>query len=163
MSEKDKFISIPVKPHLKKFILKRYGQVEPLQVAENSVIGKHIMSMLIDKRDFENSNDEYSDIIQLQLSQAMYKRSPRIKNLIRINYYLENDFKEALFIWVHAKIDSGINPYNATREFVEFYNFSPTEYTHDAAQRAWLRHKNGEYERRKKQGGQRHKIGLVVS
>ncbi len=143
-------ITLPTKPHLKKFILKVYGP-EPIKVREDSNMGRHIMSILIDKREAgDNHNDQYTERLKISLSQDMSKRSPRIKKLLRLNFFIDNDFKESLYIWVFGQINAGINPYNATRNFCEHFNFDETEYTHDAAQRAWLRYINKEYAKKKK-------------
>jgi hypothetical protein len=145
-------IKIPVKPHIKKFILKSFRSAEPLRIEEDSLLGKHCMSLLIDRRQGKapNYNDLQTATLQLDLSAELSKRTPSVKKLERLNLYFEKLFKHSLYTWVHACAACQVNPYNATRTFVEYFDFDENQYTHDAAQRAWLRYKNNEYTRARK-------------
>lgn len=147
---------IPIKPQFKKWLIKRH-KAEPIKVHEDSTIGQRIMSILLDKREkvngiskINNIKDQLTETITVELSDVMMKRSPRIGKLTQLNTFFEKDFKDDLYLWVQCAVTYGINEYTATRNFCEHFDFQEGEYTHDAAQRAWLRYKNDESTRDKK-------------
>jgi hypothetical protein len=143
---------IPIKPHLKKWVLKTLRQAEPVRVDEDSMLGlgKMLMSVLVDKRDPGSLNELYTETLEIVMSREMEKRSPRTKYLAQVNHYLEKSFKTSLFTWVHAQLQNGSNAFTATKTFLAHYEIDEGEYTHDAAHRAWLRYKNNEFTRHRR-------------
>lgn len=138
---------VPTLPHLKKFILKMFKCHEPVKIEEDSIIGKSMMSLLIDKRQVKRSNERYTDSITIVLSKEMSKRSPRIYNLVKVNTEFDQLFKHFLFQWIIAQDSVGIPAYESTEMFLKTYGIKETEYSKEAAYRAWLRYKNNEYQK----------------
>lgn len=161
-------ISVPIKPHLKKFYLKTYELTEPVKLEEDTILGSYVMSVLQDKRGPANpnfSNKGYiseliTDTLKLSLSDALVKRSPRISKLIRINIFLQHIFKLAVIVYIKASIKSGVNAYTACKMFLETYNFDESDYTLDGIQKIWTRHCAKDL---KKKGQVRTKKGSAVS
>ncbi len=145
---------VPIKPHLKKILLKQFypnhRSDEFIKVEEDSLLGRHIMSILIDKRTIKKATGllryDFQDELKLELSQTMAKRSPRIDKLTMLNHELDEIFQTALFVWIKAQKHSGISAKRACESFIAFYELE-NDYTFDAAHRAWNRYINNEYER----------------
>ena len=141
---------VPILPHLKKFIIAQLynGQEEPIKVVEDSLLGRHIMSILIDKRNVTGSgavgfmDKEYTSTLRLQLSSQMMKRSPRINKLARLNLELGEIFRQSLFVWVTCAKSYGIAAFPAVQHFLEEYGIEESEYSKDAAYKAWQRYQN---------------------
>ncbi len=142
-------ISVPIKPHLKKFYLKCYDLTEPVKLEEDTILGSYVMSVLQDKRGLANNvNSQFkgyvsellTDTIKLQLSKVMMERSPRVIKLVRINIFLQHIFKHSVIVFVKASIKSGYNAYNACKMFLEAYDFDEGEYTLDGIHQIWKRH-----------------------
>lgn len=144
MLKEHRTFKIPIKPHLKKFIMKAFDYVEPIKVEEDTFLGKNIMSLIIDKRSVSVPWEGYSEEVVLELSKQMAERSPKVRRLARINILLDRVFKQSLFLWVKAQHEAGIVPFQATKNFLAHFGIEEKEYSHDAAYRAWLRWKNGE-------------------
>lgn len=145
-------ISIPTRPYIKKFILKTLRQSEPIHLQEDITagIGRMAMGMLMDKRAHVTTNEAYTATLALSLPAEMRKRKPQVRYLVNLNKYFENLFHHSLITWVHAQGESGIAPYPACSNFLEYYNIKEEEYRHASAYRAWLREKNNEYTRARK-------------
>ncbi len=93
------------------------------------------------KHKFDNVLDEYTERIQLSLTDDMRKRSPSLRRLVHINVDLERVFKEHLYIWVEGQRNAGIPEYEACKNFLDHYRIQDNEYSYDAAERAWRRYK----------------------
>jgi len=134
-------INIPTRTHLKKFLLKMYDTAEPFKLDERTSLGKNLMSSLVDKLEYVNVNELYTDKLQVALSSRMAKRGPRIKRLVYINSLLEEMFKEHMITWIFCKSTEGINPSQSTKDFLAFYQIDESEYTYAAAYKLWQKHK----------------------
>lgn len=112
--------TIPVFPHVKKFILKKYRLTNPIKTEETTSFGKSIT---------------------LVLTKEQSEFGPRQNKLIRINQAMDDAFKEHLLTWVGAQQEAGIPAYAACKMFLQFYDIDEKEYTLDAAYRLWQRSK----------------------
>jgi hypothetical protein len=139
---------VPIKPHLKKFFLKSHSLTEPIKVDEDTLLGKQVLSILQDKRSLngremniitEFDSDQLDDNLKLELSTTLTDRAPRIGKLIRINIYLQLVFKSGVILWIQAQTKAGINPYNACKAFLEYYDIDESEYSLDGVHQIWKR------------------------
>lgn len=148
-----KTFKLPVLPYVKKYVEKQFfnGQAAPYKIEEDTLIGKNFMSVIIDKRhrDIMDKHHDLTAEIHITLSDAMAKRSPRLSNLMCVNYFLVEDFKDALTTWINAAGHYHIRPFVACKGFLEYYGIDENEYSLDAAYRLWQREKNGEYKKKK--------------
>lgn len=156
---------IPVLPYLKKYIVKQFfsGAKGPYKIEEDTLLGKQVMSLLIDARkiDFIDKHLEMSETLEVVLSDSMAKRSPRINKLICFNFFADKIFKTSLITWIRSAEHFGIRPFPASKGFLEHFEIEESEYSHDAAYRHWTRSMNSEYQ--KVLGRQRTKIRAAVS
>lgn len=139
--------TIPVFPHVKKFILKSTRASGIIKVEEYTVLGKLVTLALRDNSVGAKNNDAYRDRITANITLMLSKRQadlgPRISKLIRINVDVDRVFKDHLLTSIYSLADAGIPPYKACRMFLERYNIDEGEYSADAAYRFYQRSKSG--------------------
>jgi len=156
---------VPVLPYVKKYLTKKFfaGNHGPHKIEEDTLIGKQFMSVIIDarKKDVIDRHIEFSETLDVVLSQDMLLRSPNISKLITINYFLDKVFKEELIAWILSAQHYGIRPFPASRDFLEYYGIEEREYSHDAAYKIWTRWKNRDYDKKRSQ--RRTKIKSTTS
>lgn len=150
-----KHFRVPVLPYLKKYLEKHVfcGQTAPYKLEEDTLIGKQFMSLIIDARKKDMMGDkkiEMTAVIEVELSKMMAERSPSIRKLIPISFYLDKLFKDHLIVWIKSAEHYGIRPSPASKDFLAHFGIQESEYTYDAAYRHWLRYKNNEYNRLKR-------------
>lgn len=139
--------TIPVFPHVKKFILKNTRASGSIKVEEYTVLGKLITLALRDSSVGAENNDIYRDRITASITVVLSKRQaelgPRLSKLMRINVDIDRVFKDHLLTSIYSLADAGIPPYKACRMFLERYNIDESEYSADAAYRFYQRSKSG--------------------
>jgi hypothetical protein len=134
-------VKIPIKPHLKKYVLFTMDCQEPIATDEKGMIGRCIINVLKEKREhrFDNVLEKYTDRIEVQLNADMRSRSPKLHRLLYINIELERLFREAIIIWVHAQKDAGMPANEACKNFLAKLKIEEREYSFDAAYKLWQR------------------------
>lgn len=138
--------TIPVFPHVKKFILKKYRLKNPIKTEETTTFGKAITLALKDNRlrlKYQDSQyrDRLTESLTLVLTKEQSEFGPRPNKLIRINQAMDDAFKEHLLTWVGAQQEAGVPAHAACKMFLQFYDIDENEYTLDAAYRLWQRSK----------------------
>lgn len=132
---KRKSFTVPVFPHIKKFILKKYS--EPVKTEEYTSLGKMVSLALRDNRMTAEHNgqqrDRMKDRISIILTKEQAELSPRIGKLIRINHHIDQLFKDHLALWVDALRLDGIAAHSACKLFLKYYDIEESEYSLDAA------------------------------
>lgn len=140
--------TVPVYPHVKKFILKQYNLSEPVRTEEYKSLGKLVTLSLLDRRPHAEFNDQYRDRLKANLviclTKEQSKLSPRLSKLMRINIHIDVLFKEHLLVWINSLGQDGIAPYTACRIFLEYYGIDENEYSLDAAYKYFQRTKSKE-------------------
>lgn len=136
-------VKIPIKPHLKKFILFLMDEPkEPLEITEKQLLGRSIIKVLQETRShrFDNVLDDYTARIQVILTDAMRKRSPKLHRLVYINTEIENSFREALIVWIKAQTKTGEPANESCKNFLSELKIDEREYSFDAAYKVWQRY-----------------------
>lgn len=135
--------TVPIFPHVRKFILKNYKVTDPIKVEDYNVLGKMVTLALRDNRKRVDYNDQYRDrltaSITIVLSKDQADLGPRIGKLIRINIHMDLIFKEHLLCWINALKGDGIPVNTACKMFLEYYNIEEKEYSLDAAYKYYQR------------------------
>ena len=138
--------TIPVFPHVKKFISKNYRLTHPFKTEENNTFGKSITLVLKDNRlrlKYNDSQyrDRLTESITLVLTKEQSEFGPRQNKLIRINQSMDDAFKEHMLTWIAGQQAAGISAHHACKLFLGFYDLDENEYSLDAAYRHWQRSK----------------------
>lgn len=141
---------MPLLPYLKKFAEKRFfaGYRAPYKLDEDTLIGKQFMCLIVDARTVDMRGDkkiEMSESLHVYLSEAMAERSPSLRKLVPINYYLDKFLKSELIAWIECAEYCGVRPFVSTKLFLQHYGIDESEYTHDAAYKVWQRYKRQGY------------------
>lgn len=143
--------NVPLLPYLKKYVEKQFfaGLTAPYKIEEDTLLGKQFMSLLMDCRTKDLRGDkkiEMSATLPVLLSEELAKRSATLPKLIPINYYLDKLFKAALIAWIQCSEELGVRPFNSSKSFLAYYKIEEAEYSHDAAYKVYLRHKQQGYQ-----------------
>ena len=137
--------SVPVFPHVKKFILKNYCNPEPVKVEEYTTIGKMVTLALRDNRKHAEFNDQYRDrltaTISIHLTTEQSKMGPRLGKLMRLNIHIDGIFKEHMLTWISALKTDGIPAYTACKMFLDYYQLDENEYGLNTAYKYYQRAK----------------------
>lgn len=134
-------VDIPIKPHLKKFVIFTMEVSEPVVVKEKDLLGSAIMKALLETRQhkFDRLLDSYTSRIKVVLTHDMRERSPRLHRLLYMNTELENDFQTGLLLWVRAQRKMGYPANEACKNFLATLKIEEKEYSYDAAYKVWQR------------------------
>lgn len=138
--------TIPVFPHVKKFILQKYNLSNPIKTEEYNTFGKSITLALKDNRlrvDYNDSQyrDRLTESITIILTKEQSEFAPKLQKLIRINDAMNDAFKEHLLTWIEGQRAAGISAHHACKMFLDFYAIDEKEYSLDAAYKMWQRSK----------------------
>lgn len=138
---------VPILPYLKKYATRQFfaGLAPPYKLEENTLIGKQVMSLILDNRTTHLRGDnkiEMSQRLEIELSKMMAERSPSINKLIPINFFLHQLFKNELITWIKSADEYGVKPFVSSKDFLVHYRIDESEYSHDAAYKMWTRHKS---------------------
>jgi len=135
--------TVPIFPHLKKFILKNYKVSEPVKTEDYTTLGKMVSLALRDNRMLSDNNDQLRDRLKstltIMLSKQQADLGPRLGKLIRINTNMDLIFKEHLLCWIDALKKDGIPVNTACKMFLEHYDIDEKEYSLDAAYKLYQR------------------------
>lgn len=139
--------TIPVFPHVKKFIEKKYQATGVIKTEEYTTLGKMVTLALRDGRRWTEYNTierkHLSDTITLHLTTEQLKLGPRTTKLLRINLDMDREFKSHLISWINAGSFVGIKPFNSCKNFLAYHRIDEKEYSLDAAYKYWQRLKKG--------------------
>jgi hypothetical protein len=135
--------TIPVFPHVKKFILKTYNLTPPIKTEEYHTFGKLVTKALLDNRSSAEYNDLYrnklTDTLVIMLTKEQSEFSPRINRLLRLNIDMDRVFKDHLIAHILTLRPLGIPAHTACKMFLEKFGIDENEYSLDAAYKCWQR------------------------
>ncbi|HMG93213.1 MAG TPA: hypothetical protein VK589_24320 [Chryseolinea sp.] len=134
-------VDIPIKPHLKKFVIFTMEAFEPVVLKEKDLLGSAIMKALQETRQhkFDRRLDQFTSRIKVVLTHDMRERSPRLHRLIYMNTELEREFQVGLLLWVRAQRKMGSPANEACKNFLATLKIDENEYSYDAAYKLWQR------------------------
>jgi hypothetical protein len=149
MSEARKEYTIPTFSYLIKFVSKQYGQRSPIQVDENTAMGKFITLSLLDRRPWKEyasfntpeRSDKLSASLKIILTKEQSEMAVRKSKLLRINTDLDRLFKEHMITFIEALRTNGIPASHACKQFLRYFHIEETEYSFDAAYKHYKRQK----------------------
>lgn len=131
-----KEILVPIRPHIKKFVVRELGG-EPLLAKQNNLAGRQLLNMLYKKSVVEADPQrvEGMEQIQLQLSADLYVHKNRIYQQAHAGKLYEDFFKIAFLFFVN-----GIAPFVGGRRtaiyaFCDSYGIEEEEFKYDTAER----------------------------
>lgn len=144
-----KLVTIPIYPHLKKFIFKFY-EIPPdspfidlerhtgLYVAMNSCIRSKQKKR--SARDEYTGTERYTEPVTFLLTSKLSRLTLTHAIVIRFSNEFDKLFKESFYQWVIAQDNSGLNNSEAIRSFKAHYNIIEGEYSFENFRRLWRRY-----------------------
>jgi hypothetical protein len=147
MSELRREYTIPVFPHVRKFIAHRYGLRSPIKVSETIPLGNLITLSLLDKRPRILSSEVFSpeisskvrDQITFILTAEQIHMGPQIKKLISINITVDQLFKENMITYILAQKSLGMLAKTSCKYFLAEMGINESEYSIDTAYKYYRR------------------------
>ena len=142
-------ITISIKPHLKRFILKYYNTEEPLKIDSTEYLGDAFTSLglaLNRSKRLGYTNKEYSETLDVQLNFELKNTILGERDYFEINNRLEKIFKSTMYQWALAYTHARSFAAKGIRDFLKYYRVD-TLVSQDSAYRAWMRYHHREYER----------------
>lgn len=132
---------VPVFPHVKCFIKKKYKIAASLvDVEEATTLGRLITLSLVKKeKDEVKYSSRLTETVTIRLSSHQARYAPRIHKLISINNYVDQLFKDHLLEWIEGQRLQGTPPFAACRSFLQHYKLDEKDYSLDNAYKFWQR------------------------
>jgi hypothetical protein len=134
--------TVPIFPHLKKFIAKTYG-AGVIRTEESTVLGRLVTAALRDNlgRRFSARDWPYepTETITILLTKDQAHLSPKQSKLLRINVDVSRMFRDSLIAWIIAQQEAGMMAYPACRAFLDLYGIEDEEYSIKTAYKQWQR------------------------
>lgn len=144
--------SIPLLPYLDKFVRKHFfeRQDPPFKIEDDSLLDQQIMALILDKRKiyFSGSKGRMTTL-PVSLSDKVPQKLITKEKLLLLNNYLALHFKQTLITWIESAEYCGVRPITSSKDYLNYYGITETEYTHGAAYKVWLRFKKRGHEIKK--------------
>jgi hypothetical protein len=145
-------LKVPVKPHIRKFLLKKYDTVEPIKISSQEYLGDVFTSagLSLNRRNkrYSITAEDYDSHILLDLNFELSQFSLSNQVLKEINVRLEMIFKNTMYDWTLATVMNGGFASKGLKNFLAYYRVQ-NDYSFETAHRAWSRFINNEYDRKK--------------
>lgn len=142
-------ISIPVKPHIKQFVIKLYGP-EPVHATARNRFGK-LMFLSAEyyhqrsKRVQATPLQDGFTILQVELPKELkHAKFPDYK-LYLLADVLERDFREAYMYHASGCLNPQPSEWLAAEQFLELYNIDPELMDQDTLRQIWRRNEERIY------------------
>ena len=135
-------ISIPVKKHIRKFLIKRYGQTH--KVSKTSFLGVMILELINGTFQKPEKFIKITASYTLQIPELYYNTKGfniDQKKALFISNCLEKLFTESFHEFVDTQIESGrLNAYDSVKTFKEIYNISESDFKLESLYKSYQRH-----------------------
>jgi len=140
-------ITIPVKPHLKKFLLKRYNGHPCLSMTDEfSAVLIQIIEGKRFLKPYEYENRKYTDSITFSIP-AWYSSLNMItlkpSHLILFNQFVDGAFRERIFDSVMIELANSPREYNVIKpvikRFMVYYDINEDELAYDSLMKYFYR------------------------
>jgi len=140
--------AIPVYPHVRKFIQKKFKCKDTLHTSEHTTLGMLVTVALKDNPrkglgQIHNMNvrPETAEKLTHSLSLVITKRQAdhavRLSKLARLNNFFDRMFKEHMVTFIEAQVAQGFPAYTACANFLAHYGIEDHEYSLATAYRTY--------------------------
>ena len=136
--------SIPTKPHVKQYLLQEFGLAQPLNIHQNTFMGR-LVSMVVEKKPpfrqlaKKTAIDPQGLLISLPTALKHYMLSEETaKELAEV---LDKSFKQALILFVKGQVAVTGNERGAIRCFYRLYDINPSDYDIEEARKVYRDYK----------------------
>lgn len=140
-------ISIPVEPHVKRFLAKRYGPVHT--ATKVTFIGMEVLQALTSEYERPYLPPEkkiiYSDEYKVLIPERYFNANGHtvsMNNLLHLGNSMGRLFTETMFDNLDMQINEGTHGLEALRRFLKFYNIAEDDVKFESLYKAYQRHCN---------------------
>jgi hypothetical protein len=146
--------SIPVRAHVRQFLLKKYGVMQPHPVHQNTFIGR-VVQMKIEKQPFrqlQRREQPEGAVYQLTLPTALKHYTITSEGAKQIGKMLDKLFLEQMIMFVLGQVAATQNERAALRCFCKLYDIDPSDADLEVLRKCYRDYKdsvlreNGHYE-----------------
>lgn len=120
---------IPVRPHVRQFLLHEFGVQQPWPIHQNTFMGR-VVRMKIEKypfRQLRRAEQPQGPVVQLTLPTALKHYTLSLDSARQIGEMLDKLFQQQLIMWVKAQVAATGNERAALRSFCKLYDIDPNE------------------------------------
>lgn len=121
--------AIPVRPHVRQFLLQEFGAAQPLPIHQNTFMGR-VVRMKIEKHPFRQLRrleQPEGAVFQLTLPMALKHYTITSEGARQIGEMLEKFFQQQLIQWVKGQVVATQNERAALRSFCKYYDIDPSD------------------------------------
>jgi len=123
--------AIPVRPHVRQFLLQEFGGGEqPLPIHQNTFLGR-VVRMKIEKVPFRQVRPKETEVqgavFRLTLPVALKHYIITCDGARQIGEMLEKYFQQQLIQWVKGQVVATQNERAALRSFCKYYDIDPSD------------------------------------
>ena len=143
-------VHIPVKAHVKKYLIKKYGQVHT--VSRTSFIGMQLLHALSRKMEKPNKTIPPQIRYQVTVPELYYNTKGHTvpRNVLQyLGNCLEKLFNEEFFAHIDIQVGKGCNALPEMKHFLKYYEITEDEARLDSLYRAYQRHCRGPIKNKK--------------
>lgn len=146
--------AIPVRPHVRQFLLKKFGGAQPHPVHQNTFMGR-VVQMKIEKQPFRQLHrpeQQEGPVYQLTLPTALKHYTITPEAAKQIGKMLDKLFQEQMIMFVLGQVVATQNERLAIRSFCQLYNIDPSDADLEVLRKCYRDYKdqvlreNGSYE-----------------
>lgn len=137
--------SVPVKPHVRKYLLKHLGEGYKLsQLDPYGRCLKMLLQQKPEKKEWDKHLGRYtaSFSVSVEGNLILQKRlrSLTSKSIIDFNNFVEHIIKTEFYGVVDTRRAFGLSQYGAIQAFREKYDYQDEDISHDTLKKAWQRY-----------------------
>lgn len=145
-------ISVPLKRHVKEFLLREFGPVEPLRIDQRQFIGQTVKLVLtknpyrINTRKRIQCEESRPDILKIVLPTSLKHHVIEDARILDLSKFFEKFFVQQMVQFIKGAVHYTQNETDAVKVFCRAYNINPDHYDDETARKAWRDYKNNLFE-----------------
>lgn len=136
----EKRITLPILPHLKKWLVRKYEIDEVFEVNSSTTVGITLLGLVALRTFPQTANDKYTESIVLEFGTKISEREIRQAFVIGANTYFDRLFKEDMITFIEALRRQGVPAYRSTELFLDLFDIEEGELQKNSAYRHYMRH-----------------------
>ena len=146
--------AIPVRPHVRQFMLKKFGGAQPHPVHQNTFLGR-VVRMKIEKQPFRQlhrAEQPEGAVYQLTLPTALKHYTITASSAKQMGEMFDKLFLEQMIMFVLGQVVATQNERQAIRSFCQLYDIDPSDADLEVLRKCYRDYKdtvlkeNGSYE-----------------
>jgi hypothetical protein len=135
----EKKVTLPILPHLKKWIRKKYGRAM-IYADSSTAIGITLQGLAALRCKAASATERYTEGVTVVFSIKQSRYEIRSSFVVSANAYFNKLFQEEMFAYIEALYKEGVPRFQAVERFLDMYDIEEGEFQKNSAYRAYMRH-----------------------